>query len=319
MRDPILKKITPALLLIAFVAIVFTMPGCAARKSDAKSRIGLSASVDRKAILIGDRIRYAIRIDAPRGTEVEIPKFKDYRIGDFEIKDSGMKMEDRLFGWRRLRAWYLITIYDVGTQAIPEIDIKYKLKTQKKWLSKKAPAIDIKVVSVLPKGVAINDIKDIKAPLYYRNIYWGIAALAAALLIFLIVTVIVYTRLKRYVPVRLPHETALEELEAIRAAFLQGGEVKAYYVGVSDCIRRYIEHAFKLKAPEMTTEEFLDSLRDSEALTGSHKSLLRGFLNACDLVKFAKYAPTHGEAEAVYTTARNFVEETKEAVKDVRV
>jgi hypothetical protein len=81
-------------------------------------------------------------------------------------------------------------------------------------------------------------------------------------------------------------------------------------------VRRDVERVFALKAPEMTTEEFLNSLGYSEALSIAHKELLRGFLNACDLVKFAKYAPTRDEAQNVYVTARGFVEETKDVFSE---
>ena len=128
------------------------------------------------------------------------------------------------------------------------------------------------------------------------------------------IAAIVYVRLKRYVPVKLPHETALEELEAIRAQYLQGGGVKEFYVGVSDCVRRYIEHAFKLKAPEMTTEEFLGSLKESPALSMDQKDLLKGFMNACDMVKFAKYSPSSMEADSVYVTAKDFIHESSIAL-----
>jgi hypothetical protein len=34
-------------------------------------------------------------------------------------------------------------------------------------------------------------------------------------------------------------------------------------------------------------------------------------MEACDLVKFAKYLPARKEAESVLTTARNFIQGTK--------
>lgn len=284
-----------------------------------KAPIGLRARVDRRAITIGDRVKYTLAITARKGTVVELPKFANYKIGPFEIKDSGSRMQNALFGRKRYTVWYSITCYDAGAQTIPAMEVRFRLKGRKQWSSSQAPSIDIDVESVLPKGGTAADIRDIKAPLAIRNPYYGIIALALALAVFITITIAVYARMKRYVPVRLPHETALEELEAIRAAFLQGGDIKIYFVGVSDTIRRYIEHAFRLRAPEMTTEEFLDSLRDSRSLTMPQKELLRGFMNACDLVKFAKYAPTHDEAEAVYTTARSFVEETRDADSDARV
>lgn len=118
---------------------------------------------------------------------------------------------------------------------------------------------------------------------------------------------------------KLPHESALEELESIRANFLKSSDVKEYYAGASDCIRRYIERSFRLKAPEMTTEEFLGSLSESTALSPDQKDLLKEFLNACDLVKFARYNPAKGEMESVSLAAKKFIEETKRTDKDVRI
>lgn len=272
--------------------------------------ISVSQSVDKKSVYIGDRTKFTVQVKAPKGCDVGFPAFSDYKIGDFEIKDSGSRVSKRIFGGKVFQRWYIVSIYATGKQVIPQIDIKYRLKGQKDWSVKKTVAINITVSSVLPNGQQVSDIKDIKGPLGFRNVYWGIFSLTLALAFFLGIAAIVYVRLKRYVPIKLPHETALEELEAIRAQYLQGGGVKEFYVGVSDCVRHYIEHAFKLKAPEMTTEEFLDSLKDSPALTLDQKNLLKGFMNACDMVKFAKYTPSSIEAESVYTTAKNFIHET---------
>jgi len=297
---------------IALVAAVLALTAQSALPAP-KDAIGLRASVDRKNVYIGDRIRYAVVARAPKGVDVQFPSFDDYKIGDFEIKDSGSRVRNRLFGGKVFERWYYIAVYSVGKQTIPQIDVKYKKKAQKDWSVQKTPAIEMSIGSVLPVGKKALDIKDIKGPISYRNAYFGIAALAITLFLFLAITIIFYRRMKRYVPVKLAHETALEELEAIRASYLQGGDIKEYYVGVSDCVRRYIERAFKVKAPEMTTEEFLGSLKDSPALSDGQKDLLKGFLSACDMVKFAKYMPSRAEAEAVYATAKSFIEEASRA------
>ena len=44
------------------------------------------------------------------------------------------------------------------------------------------------------------------------------------------------------------------------------------------------------------------------------KEPLRGFLSACDLVKFAKYSPQKGEMESVYQAAKKFIEDTRRPV-----
>jgi hypothetical protein len=285
----------------------------------AKVPIGVSQSVDKKSVYVGDRIKYTIEVKATKGCEVQFPAFSDYRIGDFEIKDSGSKTSNRIFGGKIFRRWYSVAVYSTGKQAIPEVDIRYRTKDAKNWDVKKTKSITINVASVLPAGQQVLDIKDIKGPLTFRNVYSGILALAIALALVLAIGAIVYGRLKRYVPIKLPHETALEELESIRAQYLQGSGVKEFYVGVSDCVRHYIERAFKLKAPEMTTEEFLESLRESPVLSPDQKSLLKGFMSACDMVKFAKYTPSSIEAEAVYTTAKNFIHETSIALAPLAV
>jgi hypothetical protein len=40
------------------------------------------------------------------------------------------------------------------------------------------------------------------------------------------------------------------------------------------------------------------------------KALLKDFMEACDMVKFAKHMPVSEETEAIYSTAKRFVEDT---------
>ena len=270
------------------------------------------ASVDRTSIFIGDRITYSVEIRSGRDFECRMPAFKERLIGDFEIKDSGTSVKKGLFGARTFRAWYSVTVYSTGKKSIPEVEVKYRAKGAAEWAVIKTRPVEIMVESLLPKSGG-TDIKAIKGPLGVREPNWPVIIATTVFFALAGVFAYIYNRSLRRKPVRLPHETALEELEAIRAAFLQGGEVKEYFTGVSDCVRRYIERVFEVRAPEMTTEEFLNSPKVSEKLSLERKELLKGFLSACDLVKFAKYIPAGPETENVYNTAKNFVEETKAA------
>ena len=80
---------------------------------------------------------------------------------------------------------------------------------------------------------------------------------------------------------------------------------------VSDAVRLYLEERFGLRAPERTTEEFLTDLSRSAALTEPQKDSLKGFLSACDMVKFARYEPQRPELEALYNSALRLIEETE--------
>jgi len=80
---------------------------------------------------------------------------------------------------------------------------------------------------------------------------------------------------------------------------------------VSDITRLYMENRFNIHAPHMTTEEFLYYLGVSGHLNDTQKSSLKDFLNSCDMVKFAKYAPTIKEALNNFGCAQKLIDETK--------
>jgi hypothetical protein len=293
-------------ILLVLIAMV-TLGGTAS----AAGAPDVRATVSKRTVTIGDRITYTIEVGYGKDVSIAFPVFADKRIGDFEIKDSGKTVKKGWFGRRLETRWYSIAGWSVGKFSVPESQILYTIKGEGERRSVPVKALEISVESVLPKGAEITDIKDIKGPIQVGER----AKLFTALVIFaalVILTVIAYRKIRQRKPVRLPHETALEELQALKNVFLQSGDIKNYYVGISDSVRRYIERAFSLRAPEMTTEEFLESLKSSGSLSQEQKSLLRDFMSSCDLVKFAKYAPTKIEADLMCTTAAKFIEETKD-------
>ena len=88
---------------------------------------------------------------------------------------------------------------------------------------------------------------------------------------------------------------------------------KAFCVLVSDTVRVYIEEQFELRAPELTTEEFLHELKDNPVLGEEHNAALSEFLATCDLAKFAKHEPERTELEAIHTLAHKIVHDTGHA------
>ncbi len=111
---------------------------------------------------------------------------------------------------------------------------------------------------------------------------------------------------------KLAHAIAFERLKAIAAENLvEQGRIKEFYEKLSTCLRQYIENRFQLRAPEQTTEEFLEQLKISDALRLEHKQQLQKFLEHCDLVKFARYEPSHEQINESLTMAEEFVEKTK--------
>lgn len=115
-----------------------------------------------------------------------------------------------------------------------------------------------------------------------------------------------------------PWQKACEQLEAlIHSDLLAKGNMKEYYLRLSGIIRRYFEEQFSIKAPEMTTEEFLIHLKGSTDLTAQQKDILKEFLTSCDIVKFAKYAPGTDEVQGSTRLARRLIDEIRKEEKSV--
>lgn len=108
------------------------------------------------------------------------------------------------------------------------------------------------------------------------------------------------------------HVEALRALARLRTA-PRGteAEIDAFYVAVSDVLRRYLERRFGLHAPERTTEEFLPELERSGFLAGEQRRHLARFLEQCDLVKFAGVRP----GDDVHVQTFDFAEELVHATR----
>jgi hypothetical protein len=110
-----------------------------------------------------------------------------------------------------------------------------------------------------------------------------------------------------------PHRRAKERL---RAATELLSDPYAFCSLVSDVIRVYLEERFDLHAPDRTTEEFLDELRNSSRLREDHKALLENFLMKCDLVKFAREEPSEPELRGLLDSAERLIDETREVAAE---
>lgn len=87
-----------------------------------------------------------------------------------------------------------------------------------------------------------------------------------------------------------------------------------FFVQLSDIVRRYLEDRFQLRAPEKTTEEFLEVAGGSPDLTAEHRGFLHQFLGYADRVKFARHLPKAEHVDEALAAAEHFLIQTKDAV-----
>jgi hypothetical protein len=106
---------------------------------------------------------------------------------------------------------------------------------------------------------------------------------------------------------------AVEALDAIaRSDLLSRGATKEYYDAISDVVRRYLGGTRGFDALEMTTEEVLRHMRKSP-LHGVAPAEIEHLLRECDLVKFARYVPSHEESDKILESAYAIVRRSSPA------
>lgn len=105
-----------------------------------------------------------------------------------------------------------------------------------------------------------------------------------------------------------PIERAWLELALLLKKGLPGrGRYKDFYVELTMVLRRYIQRKYSIKAPNMTTEEFLREATPSEQL--------KEFLEAADMVKFAGVEATPEMADEATEAARTYLKSDALEVK----
>ncbi len=146
---------------------------------------------------------------------------------------------------------------------------------------------------------------------------WRLVGIASALLAAAAAAVAALVFLFRYAARRVrehrmsPIERAWAELDRLLKKGLPGrGRYKDFYVELTMVVRRYVQRKYGIRAPHLTTEEFLAECGRGErgdfAALGSMESL-REFLESADMVKFAGVEATPEMADAATSSARGYL------------
>jgi len=278
--------------------------------------VDIQTTVTPKSVTIGTPFRYVLRIAADKDVELVVPQLAG-QIGNFEITDFGVAPPREEKGRTILERWYTLVTYTPGDAIVQGPTIQFRTAGSD-LQNIAAPDALVAVQSLLDRpGPTPADVRDIKNPVAvpkdYRPLLWiGGALVAVAALIIVLYRVL--NRGRRGAPAPPPrpaHEVALEALAKLHAArLLEGGRHEEFYVRLSSIVRTYLEMRFHLRAPEMTTEEFLQAAQRDPQLAPPQRSALGTFLSEADLVKFARYVPAAEDGERAYRAGRQFVAST---------
>ena len=269
---------------------------------------------------LGDLMTLTLAVEAEPGVSVEMPSFGD-ALGRFTIVDFSPRAETADDGRTHLSQRYTLQAAASGRHRVPRLRLEFvddrpgrgdgeprELLTEE---------IGFVVASVLPDGAEAAELRpargslpELRGPWLERLWPW----LAGGVTVVAVVAAGILAWLRRAADrARLTaFDRASARLQRLRAQGLPGPErVDPWYVELSDIVRRYVEERFALRAPELTTEEFLLEAGRSEELSPTHRDLICDFLERCDRVKFARYSPGENESREALDVADRFLDESR--------
>lgn len=287
-----------------------------------KATVGLSPGVAK----IGDTLELTIRVEAAEGVELLMPEFGE-SLDRFRILSYVPREKIGVDGGLVSEQVYRLQTSASGKMMIPPILVEfidhrdgqkpspddydaYELLTE---------AVAFEVESVLPDAAgaelhpALGRLQ-LEAEKPGAVWPWFVGGVVVLMVVGPVVWRVVSEARRR------ARRMSAYDVASSRLVKLLGGRggvggdkeaMDAFFVELSSIARRYLEDRFDLRAPELTTEEFLVLTAKSAELTGEHRGLLQSFLKRADMVKFAGFEPSDSEVDGSVEAVRQFLDDTR--------
>jgi hypothetical protein len=274
---------------------------------------------------LADPIYVRLEVDAPAGVSIDAPfqEAGDQRLGRFRVVGFTRDTQRKPDGGQLHEQTYTLEAPSSGRQRIPPLRLEMTdARKSSAGDAKQAQEIltDEVPLEVAPMATeaATAQLKPAMAELDpdVGGIGWlsilGIASALAMVVSGSVLGLRGYRARRRIEKQRSAYDEAVAQLRALEdRGPPDDTAADAWFVALSAIVRRYLEQRYEIRAPELTTEEFLQVATARPELTAEHRSLLSLFLERCDRVKFAGYRPDAEESLATLKAARGFVEDTR--------
>ena len=298
---------------------------------------------------LGDPIYAQLEIDAPAGITIDAPfqEAGDQRLGRFAVVNFTGDTKRKPDGGQVHEQTYTLEAPASGRQRIPPL--RFEMTDQRDQRDPRDPRNAPPASSAgsagsagsaaAPAGKLAQEVLTDEVPLEIAPVaveaatatlkpalgdldpdvggigVLAIVAILAGVAVLGSGSVLAYRTLRarrRIELQRSAYDVAVAQLQSLEDKGPPESEAAdAWFVALSAIVRRYLEQRYEIRAPELTTEEFLLVATARPELSTEHRALLTSFLERCDRVKFAGYRPDADESLATLKAARGFVEDTR--------
>ena len=279
---------------------------------------------ERDSILIADQLLYGFDLNGvEEGTMFAFPQLQDTLMEGVEIVrgwhldtlnlKKGKNGTPNVYD---LRGGIVITSFDQGQYALPPLSMQRMTKDGVvDTLIFDSQLLDVKTMPVDTATFQLHDIKgQIKYPITFKEaLPWVGAVLGILGVIALIVWLVIRYSKKRGAEAEKKepaHIVAFRKLDKYKGNKMWAPEKqKAFYSGVTDALREYIDARYDIGAMEMTTAEIMKELKKTD-ISEELQIGLKELFERADYVKFAKYIASDEENAAALPLAVRFVAST---------
>lgn len=280
----------------------------------------------RDSILVADQLSYGFRLDSVQaGTFVGLPDFSAASndtltlVRTWQLDTTWLKGHKKSRDLFSLEGSIVIAPFEEGTYVLPDIPVLRKKGASADTLIFKGLELEVKTIPIDTATFRAHDLKgQIRYPLTFAEVapwVFGVLAFAALLALGIWYARRQAMRRRGGSAHRDPaYIVALRELEKFRGdKYWAPEKQKAFYSGITDALKAYMEDRFGVDAPEMTTAELFAALKGEKDITPEMYQSLKDLFETADFVKFAKHAAGEAENAAAVPLAVRFVVDTHES------
>jgi hypothetical protein len=272
-----------------------------------------------------DAVYLRLEVSAPDGVTIDAPfqEAGDQRLGRFRVVGFSRDTKRPETGGQLHVQTYTLEPPASGRQRIPPLRLEMldgrantsaDAKKAQEILTEEVP-LEIAPVPVEQASAKLKDARGELDPDVGKTSWAVIVGLAGGALVLGSGSILLWRTMRsrrRVVAQRTAYEDAVSQLRRLEDKGAPDSDsADFWFVELSSIVRRYLEGRYEIRAPELTTEEFLLVATARPELTSEHRKLLEAFLERCDRVKFAGYRPDAEESIATLAAARGFVEDTR--------
>jgi len=297
-------------------------PAPAPSRPSALEGVRATATVTPDPSNVGDVLTLAVAVEHPPGFSVNLPLGLELApLHVVDVRELGTEPAD---GGLRSRFAVDVQHFAVGEARVRELALTVVTPTGEVHALPVGPTpFTVDALTVNEADPQRRGEDPLVSPTYPDEraevaIIAALLTLAGALLAWLVARrVFARARMTPPPPPVPAHERALTELARLEAAQLVAqGDVQGHYLGLTEIAKRYLQERFGVAAVESTTDEIrAELLRAAGAIAPLRPDEVVGFLDRCDLVKFARLQPPEGEAQAAVDTVRGLVQRSMPRVE----